>query len=165
MFRVLVLLSAAAIAASAEAAHAETARPQAPRTQTLRAPPFDRLATLRLAEYDFLRPDSRVFLNREGGETIEAKLEVGRARYRLELQRPEGPEFLLVIETRDGRRCPGLQTIIVGTRTGRIYQGVCQASIGFDLGTQRAYYEAELDRLLGAFHPLLAPYAARREES
>jgi hypothetical protein len=165
MFRVLVLLSAAALAASAEAARAETARPQAPRTQTLRAPPFDRLATLRLAEHDFLRPDSRVFLNREGGETIEASLEVGRWRYRLALQRPEGPEFLLVIETRDGARCAGVQTLIVGTRTGRIFHGVCEASVALNHHAHRAYYEAELDRLLGVFHPLLARYGARREES
>ena len=43
-------------------------------------------------------------------------------------------DFLLVIEARDGARCPGIQTIIVGTRSGRIYQGVCQASIAVNNG-------------------------------
>jgi len=153
MFRVLALLAAAAAFASALPARAE-------------ARPFDRLATLEQIEHDFLREDSRVFRNRERGEAIEAALEIGALRYKLGLQRPSAHEFLLVIEARDGARCPGLQTIIVGTRSGRIYHGVCQASVGLNLGSQRAYYEAELDRLLGIFHPLLSPYATvRREES
>jgi hypothetical protein len=127
---------------------------------------FDRRATLSLIEQDFLREDSRVFVNRERDEAIRAALEGGAARYGVSLQRPTHHEFLLVIEARDGARCPGLQTIIVGTRSGRIYHGVCQASIGLNARSQRAYYEAELDRLLATFHPLLAPYAtSRREES
>ncbi len=153
MFRVLAVLAAAATFGSAAAASVE-------------ARPFDRLATLALIEHDFQREDSRVFVNRERGEAIEAALAVGAARYALALQRPSHHEFLLVIEARDGARCPGRQTIIVGTRSGRVYQGVCQASIGVNVRTERAYYEAELDRLLRAFHPMLAPYAAaRREES
>jgi len=128
--------------------------------------PLDRRATLSLIEQDLLREDSRVFVNRERDEAIQAALEVGAARYVVGLQRPTHHEFLLVIESRDGARCPGLQTIIVGTRSGRIYHGVCQASIGLNARSHRAYYEAELDRLLAIFHPLLAPYAqARREES
>ena len=154
MFRIIAALIAAALAAPVPAASAEAQR-------------FDRLATLVLVEHDLLREDSRVFLNRErAGDAIEASLAVGAARYALGLQRPSRQEHLLVIEARDGARCPGLQTIIVGTSTGRIYQGVCQASIGVNYRSERAYYEAELDRLLRLFHPLLAPYArARKEES
>ena len=125
---------------------------------------LDRRATLALIEQDLLREDSRVFVNRERDEAIQAALEVGARRYVLGLQRPTYHEFLLVIESRDGARCPGLQTIIVGTRSGRIYHGVCQASIGVNARSQRAYYEAELDRLLAVFHPLLAPYAQLRRE-
>lgn len=146
------LLAAAATLACAAAAGAQGA--------------YDRRAALALVEHDLLREDSRVFRNRERGEAIEASLTLGAARYAVVLQRPQHHEFLLVIEARDGRRCPGVQTIIVGTRTGRIYQGACQARIALDLRTARPYYEAELDRLLLLFHPLLAPYAsARREES
>lgn len=146
------LLAAAAIFACATAAGAQAA--------------FDRRAALALVEHDMLREDSRVFRNRERGEAIEAALELGARRYEVQLQRPQHHEFLLVIETRDGRRCPGVQTIVVGTRTGRLYQGACQARIALDLARHRAYYEAELDRLLALFHPLLAPAAsARREES
>ena len=152
MSRVLAALTAAALAGLALAASAHAER-------------FDRLATLRLIEHDFLREDSRVFRNREGGETIQAALVVNAARYELELQRPSRHEFLLVIDARDGARCPGLQTIIVGTSSGRLYQGVCQASIAVNLRSQRAYYEAELDRLLRVFHPLLAPHAPRRPEA
>ena len=155
MSRILILWAAAATLALGSAA-AESAD----------ARPFDRLGTLALIEQDFLREDSRVFQNREGGETVEASLTVNAVRYVVGLQRPQHHEHLLVIEARDGARCPGLQTIIVGTRSGRIYQGVCQASISVSLEGQRAYYEAELDRLLRVFHPLLAPHAvSRREES
>jgi hypothetical protein len=153
MLRFLAMLAAAATlgSAAAESAHAR---------------PFERRATLALIEQDLLREDSRVFQNRERANAIEAKIELGARRYLVGLQRPQHHEYLLVIEARDGARCPGLQTIIVGTRSGRIYHGVCQARIALDLGSARAYYEAELDRLLALFHPLLAPYAsARREES
>ncbi|HEY7611131.1 MAG TPA: hypothetical protein VIF14_18030 [Alphaproteobacteria bacterium] len=152
MFRILAVLAAVALAGS-------------PRAESAQGRPFDRRATLALIEHDLLREDSRVFLNRERGETIEAALVVGAQRYGLALERPSGHEFLLVIEARDGARCPGLQTIIVGTRTGRLYQGTCPASIAVNSRTHRAYYEAELDRLLRVFHPLLAPHAPRREES
>nr|WP_281720285.1 hypothetical protein [Nitrosomonas nitrosa] len=146
------ILAAAATFAAACAANAETA--------------FDRRAALALIEHDLLREDSRVFRNRERGEAIEAALELGARRYTIQLQRPQHHEFLLVIETRDGPRCPGVQTIIVGTRTGRLYHGACQAHIALDLASARAYYEAELDRLLALFRPLLAPAAsARRGES
>lgn len=152
MLRPVALLVMAAIAGSARAESG--------------ARPFDRLATLALLEREILREDSPVFRDREGSPAIEASLTVGARRYGLSLQRPSRHEFLLVIESRDGARCPGLQSIIVGTRSGRLYQGVCQASIGVDLRSQRAYYEAELDRLLRLFHPLLAPHApARREGS
>ena len=134
--------------------------------QSADARPFDRRATLALIAHDIQREDSRVFVNRERGDAIEASLSLGARRYALGLQRPQHHEFLLVIETRDGARCAGVQTIIVGTRTGRIYHGVCRASIGLNHRAAPAYYEAELDRLLGLFHPLLAPHAtARREES
>ena len=153
MLRFLALLAAAATFGSA-----------LPQTADARSP--DRRATLALIEHDMLREDSRVFRNREGGETVEASLELGARRYAIGLQRPQHHEFLLVIEARDGARCPGLQTIIVGTRSGRIYQGVCQASVAVNFRAAPAYYEAELDRLLGLFFPLLAPYAsARTEES
>jgi hypothetical protein len=152
MFRLLALLAAAAIAGSARAEGGD-------------ARPFDRLAAIALIEQDLLREDSRVFRNRERGDGVEASLVVGAARYHLTLQRPSGHEFLLVIDARDGARCPGLQSIIVGTRSGRLYQGVCQASIGLNLRTERAYYEAELDRLLRLFHPLLAPHALVRREA
>ena len=146
------LLAAAAIFACADSARAQSA--------------FDRRAALALVEHDMLREDSRVFRNRERGEAIEAALELGARRYAVQLQRPQHHEFLLVIETRDGRRCPGVQTIIVGTRTGRLYHGACQARIALDLGNHRAYYEAEIDRLLALFRPLLAPHASvRRDES
>jgi hypothetical protein len=147
-----VLLAAASLgAATVESAHAQA---------------FDRRATLALIERDFLREDSRVFVNRERDEAIQAALEIGARRYVLALQRPSHHEFLLVIEARDGTRCPGVQTIIVGTRSGRIYHGVCMARLALEFHTHRAYYEAELDRLLRVFHPLLAPHAtARREES
>jgi hypothetical protein len=145
--RVLAALAAAAIAAPALAQGAPAER-------------LDRRAAIRLVEHDLLREDSRVFRNRErGGEAVEASLAVGGARYGVVLQRPSRHEFLLVIEARDGARCPGLQTIVVGARSGRIYQGVCQASIGINHRTAPAYYEAELDRLLHLFHPLLAPHA------
>jgi hypothetical protein len=149
MFR---LLAALAIAAQIGPAWAES---------TL-APRVDRLATLQLIERDLLRDDSRVFRNREGSEAIEVSLVVAGAPYRLELQRPSRHEFLLVLEGRDGARCPGVQTIIVGTRSGRIYQGVCRANVALNVRRQPAYYEAELDRLLRVFHPLLAPYASAR---
>jgi hypothetical protein len=151
MFRILALLAAMLFAAAAEA-------------ESARAPASDRLGTLALIEQDMLREDSRVFRNRERGETIEAALELGAARYRLALERPTGFEFLLVIEARDGARCPGREIIIVGTRTGRLYQGTCEGSISINSGTFRAYYEAELDRLLRLFHPLLAPHAVSQRE-
>ena len=151
MFRILAALAAAATIGSAASASAQA---------------FDRRATLALVAHDLQREYSRVFTNRERGEAIEAALAVGAARYAVSLQRPSHHEFLLVIEARDGARCPGLQTIIVGTQSGRLYQGACQASIAVNSRAQRAYYEAELDRLLALFHPLLAPHAtARREES
>jgi hypothetical protein len=153
MLRFLAILAAAATIGSAL-------------PQSADARPFDRRATLALIEQDLLREDSRVFQNRERGDAIEAALTFGARRVVLSLQRPQHHEFLLVIETRDGARCPGLQAIIVGTRSGKIYQGVCQSRIALDLGSARAYYEAELDRLLALFQPLLAPYAsARREDS
>jgi hypothetical protein len=127
---------------------------------------FDRRATLALVEQDFLREDSRVLRDREGWQTIEASLSVDGTRYTLILERPQHHEFLLVIEARDGARCPGLETIIAGTRSGRIYQGVCQANVGLNLRTAPAYFEAEAERLLRLFHPLFAPPApARREAS
>ena len=95
---------------------------------------------------------------------LVADIQVQASRLSESINRAGNHEHLLVIETRDGARCPGLQTIIVGVRTGRLYEGVCQASISVNAGTQRAYYEAELDRLLGIFHPLLAPHAPRRGE-
>ena len=151
MFRILAVWAAAATIGSAASASAQA---------------FDRRATLALVAHDLQREYSRVFTNRERGEAIEAALAVGAARYDLSLQRLSHHEFLLVIEARDGARCPGLQTIIVGTRSGRLYQGACQASIAVNSQAHRAYYEAELDRLLALFHPLLAPHAiARREES
>lgn len=153
MFRTLAALAAAAILGSVV-------------PQPAQAQAFDRRATLALVAQDLQREDSRVFLNRERGAAIEATLSLGARRYALELQRPQHHEFLLVIETRDGARCPGLQTIVAGTRSGRIYHGVCQASIGLNHRAARTYYEAELDRLLGLFHPMLLPHAsARREES
>ena len=151
MLRILAILAAILFAAAAEA-------------ETARAPLSDRLGTLALIEQDFLREDSRVFQNRERGETIEAALELGAARYRLALQRPTGFEFLLVIEATDGARCPGREIIIVGTRSGRLYQGTCAASISINSSTFPAYYEAELDRLLRLFHPLLAPHAVSQRE-
>jgi hypothetical protein len=149
MVRILTLLAAAVTAAFATTASAQG-----------RA--VDRRAALALIEEDFLREDSRVFRNREGSETVEASLVVGAKRYQLGLQRPEHHEHLLVIEVSDGARCPGLQTIIVGTRSGRIYHGVCQASVSLEFGTDRAYFEAELDRLLAVFQPLFAPRAVSR---
>src|SRR5262245_49654163 len=150
MLRVLTILAAAALlAAAADSAGARS---------------LDRRATLALIEQDFLREDSRVFQNREGSETLQASVDVNAVRYVVGLQRPQHHERLLVIETRDGARCPGLQTIIVGARTGRIYHGVCQASIALNFGEQSAYYEAELDRLLGILRPLLAPEAVSRRE-
>lgn len=152
MFRVLAILAAAATLAAAAA--------------PTQARPFERRTTLALIEHDIQREDSRVFHNRERGNAIEAKLTVNAVRYALGLQRPAHHEFLLVIESRDGKRCPGVQTIIVGTRSGRIYHGVCMANLSLEFAANRAYYEAELDRVLAIFHPLLAPYAsARREES
>jgi hypothetical protein len=151
MLRFLAVVAAAAIAGSAG-------------TERAAAENFDRLATLRLIESDLLREDSRVFQDRERGEAIEATVAVGGLRYRVALQRPKNHEFLLAIEARDGGRCPGLQILIVGAQTGQLYQGVCQANIALNLRAARAYYEAELDRLLALFHPLLAPHVGLRRE-
>lgn len=153
MYRIVATLAAAAVIGSAAAA-------------TTNAAAQDRRATLALIEQDLLREDSRVFTNRERANAIEATLEIDARRYRIALQRPSHHEYLLVLETRDGARCPGLQTIIVGSRSGRLYQGVCHARIALNLRADRAYFEGELDRLLAVFHPLLAPYSQlRREDS
>jgi hypothetical protein len=152
MHRIVASLAAAAFIGSAAASASNAAPP-------------DRRATLALIEQDLLREDSRVFTNRERASTIESALEIGARRYRFALQRPQHHEYLLVLETRDGARCPGVQTIIVGTRSGRLYQGVCQSRIALDLRADRAYFEAELERLLALFHPLLAPYSALRREN
>src|SRR5581483_10137588 len=77
MHRILFALAAAAtLALGAAAAESDD------------APSIDRLGTLALIEQDFLREDSRVFRNREGGETVEASVTVNAVRYKLGLQRP-----------------------------------------------------------------------------
>ena len=126
---------------------------------------YDRRATLQLILHDFLREDSRVLGSRQGFLNIEDDLTIGGVRYHLTLQRPPAEEHFLVIDSRDGSRCPGLQSIVVGVNTGNIIQGVCQANLAVVLSREREYYERELDRILRRFQPIFEPYRPKRPGS